>query len=92
MRVSRLIVSTSFFCGILAYGSVRSLVQDYYGLEGYIQSCRDHWISAWVTVPISVLFFLIAAGGHTILLAIAQQFENDYRALVKKHVNRGKDV
>lgn len=47
-------VRMSFWAGAASAGSVLSLYQDWFGLEGYIERVRDGWISEWVSVPIAI--------------------------------------
>lgn len=43
MRVLKL-MTFSFWCGFLVQGGINMAVQDWHGLEGYIEFCREHWV------------------------------------------------
>lgn len=49
-----------YVAGAIACACAISLIQDFYGLEGYVEHLRAHWISGWYTVPIAVVGFLWA--------------------------------
>jgi hypothetical protein len=51
------LVSYSFLAGLICMGAIHSLIQDWYGMEVYIQHCRESWISGWYTAPIAIVVF-----------------------------------
>jgi hypothetical protein len=67
------LVSLSFLAGALFAAAVGMLYQDWYGLEGYIQRCRDHWWPAAVTVPIACAVLAAAWMLHAAVHAIARK-------------------
>lgn len=57
MKRSTILIN-GLFCGGLSAAATHSLIQDYLGLEGTIQSIRDHWISATYTVPLALTAYV----------------------------------
>jgi hypothetical protein len=51
----------AFLAGILLNMSISSLYQDLLGKEGFIKHVESAWVPAGVTIPIAILFFIIAA-------------------------------
>jgi hypothetical protein len=49
----------SFWRGLVLCSALHGVLQDWLGLEGYIQFCRDHWVHMswmwWVPLIIVVL-------------------------------------
>jgi len=43
-------MSWSFWCGFMTDVGIHMAVQDWYGLERYIEFCREHWIDLPWTV------------------------------------------
>lgn len=44
-----------FTAGLISMACAISLIQDFYGLEGYISHLREHWTSGWYTVPLALI-------------------------------------
>lgn len=57
-----------FWCGFWAHALMNSLVQDWMGLERYIEMCRQHWLNIpwWVWPPLILLVFLVQNEAHRI--------------------------
>lgn len=53
MEVLKL-MTFAFWCGVLAHGGFMMAVQDWYGLEAYIEFCRLHWIDLHWLVGASI--------------------------------------
>jgi hypothetical protein len=49
-----------FAAGYLANGALHSLVQDYYGMERYIQIESAAWMPAEHTVPLALFQLLVS--------------------------------
>jgi len=49
-----------FFSGWLMNSATRSLEQDAIGQRGYMRLIEDAWVSAWITVPLALLFVWVA--------------------------------
>ena len=39
-----------------------SLIQDVMGMEKYIAAVQEHWITAWVTAPLSIILIIVFVG------------------------------
>ena len=59
----------AFFAGLLIGSAFRSLEQDIVGKEAYLKIVDAGWISAWITVPVAILWLTIGL----ILLIKAQE-------------------
>jgi hypothetical protein len=64
----RTAVHVAFFAGCWGNAAVRSLHQDYLGLEGYIALCRSTWLDARITVPLALVISLASLVGYTLAL------------------------
>lgn len=49
-----------FWSGVLLITALRSLYQDWHGLEDYIESIQQYWVSALFTVPLALVIFAIS--------------------------------
>lgn len=49
----------NFILGILCATALQSLFQDSFGLEGYIEWCRNNWQPAEKSVPAAIILLLI---------------------------------
>jgi hypothetical protein len=58
----------AFWRGFLVAIAGMSLYQDFFGLEGYINLLRDHWIPAARSVPVAIVALIVCA-----LSAIAER-------------------
>ncbi len=47
-------MSWSFWCGFAVNTGIHMAVQDWYGLEGYIEFCREHWIDLHWLVGVTI--------------------------------------
>ena len=54
-------ISKKFAAGFLTFGAIQSLQMDCLGMEGTIRSIVNHWLPAWVTVPLAVVALIVAA-------------------------------
>jgi hypothetical protein len=52
--------SRSFYAGMVVTAAVELLVQDYYGLEGWIVHLRGMWWPASITTPIAIVGLAVA--------------------------------
>ena len=54
-------MNRQFFMGILAAFGTMMAIQDWYGLDGYVQMVRDNWIDLpwWVGFAVAVLATLL---------------------------------
>jgi hypothetical protein len=50
-----------FWEGVMTCACVSSLIQDFYGLEGWIAYVKAGWIDAKYSVPIAVIGLLMVA-------------------------------
>lgn len=50
-----------FWEGMMTYICATSLIQDFYGLEGWIEHIKAGWIDAKYSVPIAVIGLLMVA-------------------------------
>jgi hypothetical protein len=57
------LVSTAFFMGALFYAGIQIVIQDYLGLDGYLEYVETHWVtlSPLVGCSVSLIAFTIAA-------------------------------
>jgi len=69
------LVGLSFLCGLVCMGAAHSLIQDWYGLEAYIQHCREGWISGWYTVPIAIAILAVGIVGQWAARSIASRYD-----------------
>lgn len=46
--------------GIIIAFSTVSLIQDYFGLDGYVEYLQENWISSWYTIPIAIVLICVA--------------------------------
>ena len=54
-------LSTSFWCGFLVHAGLTMAIQDWYGLEHYIQHVRSHWVD---------LHWLVGVAGASVAIYI----------------------
>ena len=52
---------SQFVSGCISTICAISLIQDWYGLEGYIAHLRDYWVDSAYTVPVAVIIWLWCA-------------------------------
>lgn len=48
-----------FWNGIMTYACVSSLIQDMFGLDGWVAHIRASWIDAKFTVPLAIIGLLL---------------------------------
>jgi hypothetical protein len=53
--------SKKFVAGVLACDAIRSLRQDYFGMEGTIRQIVNNWVSWKITVPLAVVMLVASA-------------------------------
>lgn len=56
----RLEISRKFVAGWLTLSALQSLQQDYWGMEGTVRHVVNDWTSWKITVPIAILYLVIA--------------------------------
>lgn len=49
-----------FKCGVLSTLASLSLWQDFLGQERYTEIVRNHWVSAWFTIPLALAMWALA--------------------------------
>lgn len=54
-RFKQLMMLGPYAAGCVSGLSFHSLIQDYYGREGYIQHLRESWITESISVPIAIV-------------------------------------
>lgn len=60
MDNSTISLSKKFVAGFLTCSAVRSLQQDYWGMEGTIRHVVNDWVSWRITVPLAILLLIVA--------------------------------
>jgi hypothetical protein len=50
----------AWYSGFISALALVSLFQDYCGKEGYIEVVRNHWMSAYITVPLALAALLLS--------------------------------
>lgn len=58
MQVLKL-MTFSFWCGFMTEAGISMAVQDWHGLEGYIEFLREHWINFHWLVGASIAFIAL---------------------------------
>jgi purine-cytosine permease-like protein len=54
-------VSKKFMAGVLVCSALRSLQEDYWGMEGTIRHLVNDWVSWKITVPLAVGMLIASA-------------------------------
>ena len=49
-----------FCAGILFESALKSIQQDIHGKEAYLKIVDAGWVSAWITVPMAIIFIIFA--------------------------------
>ena len=48
-----------FTSGVVCMACSMSLIQDFYGLDGYVERLRNNWIDGIYTIPIAIIVGII---------------------------------
>ena len=48
-------INKKFVAGFLTYNALLSLQQDYWGKDETIRHITNNWVTAWVSIPISLI-------------------------------------
>ena len=80
----------SFFRGLALCSALHGVLQDWLGLEGYIQFCREHWVnlSWWLWVPL-IIALLIGEVVATINKHLEQRRARGWHVKTRLHVSSG---
>lgn len=49
-----------FYAGMFMTLAIHSFYQDYYGKEAYIKHISENWTSAYISVPLAIIFIIVA--------------------------------